>query len=92
MPEELREWAQDTLTAMMAGLLFGGGKRWLEEQQAGAAWWGGDRGEGGQGLAAAARLEEIKQQHQLAVVPSSCRISPPTPTPCRSHRRAPSAA
>ncbi|KAL4421905.1 hypothetical protein ABPG77_005189 [Micractinium sp. CCAP 211/92] len=35
MPEEFKEWAQDTLVAMLAGLLFGGGKRWVEERQAG---------------------------------------------------------
>ncbi|KAL4437449.1 hypothetical protein ABPG75_004588 [Micractinium tetrahymenae] len=35
MPEELKEWAQDTLVAMLAGLLFGGGKRWVDERQAG---------------------------------------------------------
>lgn len=37
MPEELREWAQDTLSAAMAGVLFGGGKTWLDERQAGAS-------------------------------------------------------
>lgn len=35
MPEEFREWSQDTLTAMLAGLVFGGGKQWLQERQAG---------------------------------------------------------
>lgn len=35
MPEELKEWAQDTLIAMLAGLVFGGGKRWVDERQAG---------------------------------------------------------
>ena len=36
MPEELREWAQDTMSATLAGLLLGGGKRWVEERRAGA--------------------------------------------------------
>ena len=35
MPEELREWAQDTMVATLAGLLLGGGKRWLDERGAG---------------------------------------------------------
>lgn len=51
MPEELREWAQDTLTAMMAGLLFGGGKQWADERRSGAAGW--RRVGGRQGPAAA---------------------------------------
>lgn len=34
MPEELREWSQDTLSATLAGLLFGGGKRWMDERGA----------------------------------------------------------
>lgn len=42
MPEEFREWAQDTLLATMAGMVFGGGKSWLEESR---------RGEGGRGSA-----------------------------------------
>ncbi|PRW60374.1 hypothetical protein C2E21_1325 [Chlorella sorokiniana] len=33
MPEEFREWAQDTLLATMAGMVFGGGKSWLEESR-----------------------------------------------------------
>ncbi|EFN59863.1 hypothetical protein CHLNCDRAFT_49731 [Chlorella variabilis] len=36
MPEELREWAQDTLTATLVGLVFGGGKQWIDERGAGA--------------------------------------------------------
>ena len=50
MPEELREWSQDTLTATAAGLVFGGGKRWLDERGAGAhsgltigSYWAGNR-------------------------------------------------
>ena len=39
MPEELREWSQDTLTATAAGLVFGGVKRWLDERGAGALYW-----------------------------------------------------
>jgi hypothetical protein len=35
MPDEFREWAQDTLLATFAGMLFGGGKRWAEERSAG---------------------------------------------------------
>lgn len=35
MPEEFKEWAQDTLLATFAGMLFGGGKRWAEERSAG---------------------------------------------------------
>lgn len=40
MPEELKEWAQDTFIAVLAGLLFGGGKRWVEERQAGERFAG----------------------------------------------------
>ena len=35
MPEEFREWAQDTLLATMAGMVFGGGRSWLEESRRG---------------------------------------------------------
>ncbi|KAI3429883.1 hypothetical protein D9Q98_010194 [Chlorella vulgaris] len=35
MPDELREWASDTMTALMAGLVIGGGKKYLEERGAG---------------------------------------------------------
>jgi hypothetical protein len=37
MPDELREWASDTMTALMAGLVIGGGKKYLEERGAGLA-------------------------------------------------------
>ena len=37
MPEELRDWAHDTLLATAAGVGIGGVRQWLEERQQGAA-------------------------------------------------------
>lgn len=36
VPEELKEWAQDTVLATFAGMLLGGGRQWAEERRAGA--------------------------------------------------------
>ncbi|GAB4814544.1 hypothetical protein N2152v2_001590 [Parachlorella kessleri] len=35
VPEELKEWAQDTTLATFAGMLLGGMQQWLEERRAG---------------------------------------------------------
>jgi hypothetical protein len=35
VPEELKEWAQDTSLAIFAGMLLGGMYQWLEERRAG---------------------------------------------------------
>lgn len=35
VPEELREWAQDTTMATFAGMFMGGGHQWLQERRAG---------------------------------------------------------
>ena len=38
VPEELKEWAQDTTLATFAGMLLGGLQQWLEERRAGEHW------------------------------------------------------